>query len=135
MVNCPVWSWAVSTADDLGDPVLARAALAQVPFLVSLELRHSAVTAQADVVFPVAPAAEKSGSFLTWEGRFRPFLATITGTGSLSDGRILHALADELDVALGLPDAVSARAELARFPGTVAPGRAGPGRTRRGQGR
>ena len=105
--------------DDLADPVLAREALEKVPFLVSLELRHSAVTAQADVVFPVAPPAEKSGSFLTWEGRFRPFVATITGTGSLSDGRVLHALADELDVALGLPDAVSARAELARFPGTA----------------
>jgi NADH-quinone oxidoreductase subunit G len=66
-------------------------------------------------VSPVAPAAEKSGSYVTWEGRRRPFTATLTSTGALSDGRVLHALADEMDVALGLPDPKSARAELDRF--------------------
>ena len=51
----------------------------------------------------MAPPAEKSGTYVTWEGRRRPFAATLNGTGALSDGRVLHALADELDVALGLP--------------------------------
>jgi NADH-quinone oxidoreductase subunit G len=106
--------------DDLTDPAAARTAFERVGFLVSLELRHSAVTQLADVVFPVAPTAEKDGSFLNWEGRFRPFTTTLAGTGALSDGRVLHALADELDVALGLPDAHTTRAELARFIPTVA---------------
>ncbi len=100
---------------DLADPAQAVRAMDKVGFLVSLELRHSDVTALADVVFPVAPAAEKSGTFLTWEGRPRPFAPTFVGTGALNDGRVLHALADELDVALGLPDVTSAQAELSRF--------------------
>ena len=58
---------------DLPDPAAAREALARVPFLVSLELRHSAVTELADVVFPVAAAVEKAGTFVDWEGRERPF--------------------------------------------------------------
>src|SRR5450631_3670368 len=45
--------------DDLPDPAAARAALDAAPFVVSLELRRSAVTDVADVVFPVA-AAEKA---------------------------------------------------------------------------
>ena len=100
---------------DLPDPTRADAALAAAGFVVSLELRYSDVTDHADVVFPVAPAAEKSGSFVTWEGRRRPFTAVLGGTGSLSDGRVLHALADEMDVALGLPTPAAARAELDRF--------------------
>ena len=100
---------------DLPDPAAADAALTAAGFVVSLELRYSDVTDHADVVFPVAPAAEKSGSYVTWEGRRRPFTATFTSTGALSDGRVLHALADEMDVALGLPDPASARAELDRF--------------------
>lgn len=58
---------------DLPDPDAARRALSNAPFVVSLELRHSDVTANADVVFPVAQIAEKSATFLNWEGRQRPF--------------------------------------------------------------
>ena len=58
---------------DLADPALAERALDEVDFLVSLEVRHSAVTERADVVFPVAPVVEKAGTFLDWEGRLRPF--------------------------------------------------------------
>jgi NADH-quinone oxidoreductase subunit G len=46
---------------DLADPAVALAALSSADFVVSLEIRASAVTALADVVFPVAPAAEKAG--------------------------------------------------------------------------
>ena len=100
---------------DLPDPARALRVLGGLSFLVSLELRHSDVTALADVVFPVAPASEKGGTYLTWEGRPRPFDPTLVGTGALNDGRVLHALADEMDVALGLPDTASARTELRRF--------------------
>nr|BFE77225.1 hypothetical protein GCM10020092_105260 [Actinoplanes digitatis] len=53
---------------DLADPRLAEQALDAVPFVVSLELRQSAVTRRADVVLPVAPAAEKPGTYMDWEG-------------------------------------------------------------------
>ncbi len=97
--------------DDLPDPELAARALRAVPFLVSLEVRTSAVTELADVVLPVAPPAEKSGSFVNWEGRVRSFPATLDSR-AMSDLRVLFALADQLDVDLGLRDAAAARAEL-----------------------
>ncbi|MFI5717320.1 NADH-quinone oxidoreductase subunit G [Nocardia sp. NPDC051750] len=116
---------------DLPDPAAARATLHAADFVISLEQRHSAVTALADVVFPVATAMEKSGTFRTWEGRPRPFAAALTEStvrrtaAPLSDLRVLHSLAAELGVSLGLPDAAAARAELDRFAGwtgsTVAP--------------
>src|SRR3954447_5787647 len=98
---------------DLPDPALAREALAAAGFVVSLELFPSEVTEHADVVLPVAAAPEKAGTYLDWEGRARPFDATLHGTGQLTDGRVLHGLADELDVFLGLPTPEAARAELA----------------------
>jgi NADH-quinone oxidoreductase subunit G len=61
---------------------------------------------------PVASPAEKSGRFVTWEGRRRPFDLTLTGSGALSDGQVLDALAEELDVTLGLRTVAAARAEL-----------------------
>jgi NADH-quinone oxidoreductase subunit G len=103
---------------DAPDPGWAHEALARAGFIVSLELRRSAVTEHADVVLPVAPAAEKAGRYVTWEGRRRPFDLTITGTGALSDARVLDALAEELDVPLGLRSVDAARAELLRL-GTV----------------
>jgi NADH-quinone oxidoreductase subunit G len=100
---------------DLPDPAAAEAALDRAGFVVSLELRRTGVTDYADVVFPVAAAAEKAGRYVTWEGRRRPFDLTLTGTGQLADGRVLNALADELDVDLGLPTPAAARAELDRL--------------------
>ncbi|WP_017601059.1 NADH-quinone oxidoreductase subunit G [Nocardiopsis lucentensis] len=98
--------------DDLPDPDAARAALARVPFVVSLELRASDVTDRADVVLPVAAVAEKSGTFVNWEGRHRPFGDALKVPGALSDLRVLAAIADGMDVHLGLPDAATAYREL-----------------------
>ena len=97
---------------DLPDPALALDAFDNVGFLVSLELRESAVTARADVVLPVAPAVEKAGTYLDWEGRPRPFAETLNGTGSLSDHRVLDRIADELDVPLGPVRRHRLRAEI-----------------------
>ena len=103
--------------DDLPDPEAARAALGRVGFVVSLEIRQSSVTDLADVVLPVA-AGGGEGRARSWTGRAargrssRPCRAP----GALPDGRVLHALADEMDVDLGLPV------------GRGDPGRAGPGR-------
>jgi NADH-quinone oxidoreductase subunit G len=73
------------------------------------------VTERADVVFPVAPAVEKSGTFLDWEGRERHFAEVLRGTNALTDTRVLHVLAAAMDVDLGLPGAADARAELAEL--------------------
>jgi NADH-quinone oxidoreductase subunit G len=104
---------------DLADPALAEAALAAAGFVVSLELFPSAVTAHADVVLPVAAAPEKAGSYLDWEGRVRPFDATLHGTGQLTDGRVLQGLAEHLGVDLGLTSVTSARAELMALGGAT----------------
>ncbi|KIE27423.1 NADH-quinone oxidoreductase subunit G [Streptomyces sp. MUSC 125] len=105
---------------DLPDPPRAREALASVGFLVSLEQRPSEVTEHADVVLPVAAVAEKAGSFLNWEGRVRFFEAALkpdqmTRRLAPTDGRVLHMLADTMDVHLGLPDLRTTRAEIDRL--------------------
>ncbi|MBS9533694.1 NADH-quinone oxidoreductase subunit G [Mycobacterium sp. M1] len=100
---------------DLADPDAALAALDAVGFLVSLELRHSEVTERADVVLPVAPTAEKSGTFVNWEGRHRRFGVTLADTGSMPDVRVLDSIADEMGVALGLATVDAARDELQRL--------------------
>jgi NADH-quinone oxidoreductase subunit G len=99
---------------DLPDPATARTALANTPFVVSLELRDSAVTALADVVFPVAPVAEKAGAFANWEGRLRPF-APALASNAAPDLRVLQTLADELGVDLGLGSPHAAGEDLARL--------------------
>jgi NADH-quinone oxidoreductase subunit G len=97
---------------DLPDPTAALAAVDAAPFVVSLELRESAVTERADVVLPVAPAVEKSGTFVDWEGRLRPFDQVLRGTNAMPDVRVLHVLADSMGVDLRLPDVPTARAEI-----------------------
>lgn len=100
---------------DLPNPAKARAAIEAAGFVVSLEIRHSGVTELADVVFPVAPVAEKPGTFLDWEGRERVFDTALRTTGVMPDQRVLHAIAAEMGIDLGLPDADSARSEVHRL--------------------
>ncbi|GII93571.1 NADH-quinone oxidoreductase subunit G [Sinosporangium siamense] len=98
---------------DLPDPQAALTALENTPFVVSLEQRASAVTDRADVVLPVAVVAEKAGTFVNWEGRGRTFEVALDAPGVMSDLRVIAAIADYMDVHLGLPDPASARRELA----------------------
>ncbi|MGH3941475.1 MAG: NADH-quinone oxidoreductase subunit G [Pseudonocardiaceae bacterium] len=103
---------------DLPDPRLAEQALSRATFVVSLELRSSAVTQAADVVLPVAAAAEKAGSYLNWEGRRREFVTTITArsagvAATMPDCRVLDSLAIEMDADLFTQTPASAAAELA----------------------
>ncbi|MEN4479012.1 NADH-quinone oxidoreductase subunit G [Mycolicibacterium cosmeticum] len=99
---------------DLPDPAAALAAVEAAGFVVSLEVRHSAITERADVVFPVAPVTEKSGAFVDWEGRPRPFDGALPPSAT-SDMRVLAALADEVGIDLGLTDAARVRADIARL--------------------
>ncbi|HVN11072.1 MAG TPA: NADH-quinone oxidoreductase subunit G [Kineosporiaceae bacterium] len=100
--------------DDLPDPVAARTAIDTAGFVVSLEVRAGEVTRRADVVLPVAPPAEKAGTFVDWEGRWRPFDVALRTT-AMSDLRALDALADEMGVSLGLRGVERARGELAEL--------------------
>jgi NADH-quinone oxidoreductase subunit G len=99
---------------DLPDPDAALAAIDAAPFVLSLELRESAVTEVADVVFPVAPVVEKDGAFMNWEGRIRPFEPSLH-TNATPDRRVLGFLADELGVDLNMSSAVVAGEEMARL--------------------
>ena len=97
---------------DLPDPDLALRALDNAGFVVSLELRPSAVTERADVVLPIAPSVEKAGSYVNWEGRRRDFDVTLEGTGALPDCRVLDTLAVEMDADLFTQTAAAARRDL-----------------------
>ncbi|GAA4944043.1 NADH-quinone oxidoreductase subunit G [Actinoplanes utahensis] len=105
---------------DLADPRLAEEALDAVPFLVSLEMRQSAVTRRADVVLPIAPAVEKAGTYMNWEGRLRSFGAVLKST-AMTDGRVLEAIAALLDVTLNTGDVTAIRRELGGLPGSAVP--------------
>jgi NADH-quinone oxidoreductase subunit G len=96
---------------DLADPLDALAAIEATGCVISLELRESAVTALADIVFPVAPVTEKAGSFTDWEGRLRSFEPALT-SNSAADLRVLQTLADELGIDLGFRTAAEAREEM-----------------------
>lgn len=102
---------------DLPDPAAALAALDAVGFLVSIEMRHSEVTQRADVVLPIAAAVEKAGTYLNWEGRPRRFGVALGERGTLSDARVLDAIAEEMGLALGCASVEATREELTRLGG------------------
>jgi NADH-quinone oxidoreductase subunit G len=96
---------------DLANPAAALSAL-EKPFVVSLEMRSSAVAEYADVVLPIAPVVEKSGTFLDWEGRERRFAVVIDTATSLSDLRILVMLAQAMGSSLGFETTQEAKKEF-----------------------
>ena len=97
---------------DLPDQVLGRAAIEAAAFVVSLENHHSAITELADVVFPVAVVTEKSGTFMNWEGRPRPFAQTFKDALVMSDAVVLGMLARAMNVPIGASDVAGIRQEL-----------------------
>jgi NADH-quinone oxidoreductase subunit G len=80
-------------------------------FVVSLELRESAVTDVADVVLPVAAHQEKAGTFVNWEGRVRSFDEALT-TNVMSDHRVVDLLAAEMGESLGVRTLSATRADM-----------------------
>jgi NADH-quinone oxidoreductase subunit G len=97
---------------DLPSPALALAALDAAEFVVSLEVRASAVSERADVVLPVAPVAEKPGTFVDWEGRVRTFGKALRDSNALSDLRVLAGVAEDMGVELGFRTVEQARAQM-----------------------
>lgn len=95
---------------DWPNPEEALKALESVPFVVSLEVTKSDVTELADVVLPVAPAAEKNGTFINWEGRLRPF-GQAYASRALTDRQVLTMVAGAMGISLGLNDLNAVYAE------------------------
>jgi len=83
----------------------------QRSFVVSLEVRESAVTDFADVILPVAAHQEKAGAFVNWEGRVRTFQAALT-TNAMSDHRVVDLLAAEMGESLGVRTLSATRADM-----------------------
>ncbi|QRV02457.1 NADH-quinone oxidoreductase subunit G [Arcanobacterium phocisimile] len=120
---------AAATAGELGAVILGGVELADLPlgarealenvFVIQLEVRKSETSELADVLLPVAPPAEKGGTFVNWEGRLRPFGQTLVSR-NVPDRRVLHDLAHEFGVDLGLAtlsDAVSEWALMRNWDG------------------
>jgi NADH-quinone oxidoreductase subunit G len=78
------------------------------------------------VVLPIAPAVEKTGSYVNWEGRVRPF-GTVLKTAAMSDARVLDALGREFGIELGVGDVDAVRAQLATLAELPLPGTAEAG--------
>lgn len=100
---------------DLADPAGARVALEEAGFIVSIEQRFSEVGERADVVFPAALVEEQAGTFVNWEGRRREFDAVLGDRTTMTDLRIVAALADAMGSDLGIRTTKAARRELAEF--------------------
>lgn len=96
---------------DYPDAALAVAAVEKTGFVVSLENHHSAVTERADVVLPVAVVTEKSGTFLDWEGRPRPFGQVLRDALTMGDARVLSMIAEAMGTSVP-GDVPSLRREL-----------------------
>ena len=106
------WSSVASTSPTCRTPTLARQAIETAGFVVALELRESEVTRAADVVFPVAPVTDRSGTFVNWEGRVRPFGKVLHNPSSLPDLRVLAGIAEELETPLGFRTSEQVWAEM-----------------------
>ncbi len=98
---------------DLPNPEAARKAFKK-GFVVALEVRDSELAQLADVVLPVAPAAEKGGTFVNWEGRLRPFPQVIVSRQQ-PDRRVLDDLAREMGVELQLAKLKDAVEQITSF--------------------
>ena len=97
---------------DVPDRAGLTALIAASGTVIAFEQRHTDVTAAADVVFPVAAAPEKAGTFVNLEGRWRPFPAVFRDSLHLSDARVLELIAAELDLPFGSGEVAALRAEL-----------------------
>ena len=84
---------------DFANPVGARAALERADFVVALSpFRHG--TAYADVLLPIAPFTETSGTFVNCEGRAQSFRGVVQPRGETRPGwKVLRVLGSMLGLA------------------------------------
>ena len=98
---------------DSQDPKEFSEALNEVDFVITLGIQENNLTKFAHVALPVAPVTEKSGTFINWEGRPRPFGKAITSTTAITDARVLAMIAEALGFDFGLQTIEELRQELA----------------------
>ena len=100
---------------DAPDPQALGQAINAVDFVITLGIQENSLTRYANVSLPVAPVTEKSGTFINWEGRPRPFGRAITSTNALTDSRVLAMIAESLGLDFGLQTIEELRQELSSF--------------------
>lgn len=100
---------------DAPDPQALGQAINAVDFVITLGIQENSLTRYANVSLPVAPVTEKSGTFINWEGRPRPFGRAITSTNALTDARVLAMMAESLGLDFGLQTIEELRQELSSF--------------------
>ena len=100
---------------DAPDPQALGQAINSVDFVVTLGIQENSLTRYANVSLPVAPVTEKSGTFINWEGRPRPFGRAINSTNALTDARVLAMIAESLGLDFGLQTIEELRQELSSF--------------------
>jgi NADH-quinone oxidoreductase subunit G len=82
-------------------------------FIVSLEMRPSAITEFADVIFPIAAVTEKSGSFMSWAGTSSSFEKAAPDAQHRSDAYVLSLLSDAMGTPINLTGSKAAAKEFA----------------------
>jgi NADH-quinone oxidoreductase subunit G len=103
MLNEPRRAYLVMHVDaefDFANPVAARSAFERADFVVSMSpFRHG--SAYADVLLPISPFTETSGTFVNCEGRAQSFRGVVQPRGDTRPGwKVLRVLGS----LLGLPD-------------------------------
>lgn len=98
---------------DYPNPTKLRAALEKVEFVLTLSVNHNDLTQKSDVLLPVAAVVEKSGTYVNWEGRPRPFGKAMTQNNSLTDARLISMLAESMGYDFGALTTADIRHDLA----------------------
>jgi NADH-quinone oxidoreductase subunit G len=82
---------------DCQNAALARAAMAQAECVVALTMFKSSALEHADVLLPIAPFTETSGTFMSMEGRVQSFKAVTRPLGECRPAwKVLRVLANTL---------------------------------------
>ena len=90
----------VEPALDVADPPAALAALAGMDLVVALSAFKSAALGSADVLLPIAPFTETSGTFVNAEGRVQGFHGVVKPLGDARPAwKALRVLANMLGLA------------------------------------
>ena len=86
---------------DCHNPLLATEALKQASLVVAMSpYKHSAALEYADVLLPVAPFTESSGTFVNAEGRIQSFNGVVRPLGDTRPGwKVLRVLGNLLGLA------------------------------------
>jgi NADH-quinone oxidoreductase subunit G len=84
---------------DSADGQQARTALQNIPFVVALSVFRSTVSAYANIILPITPFTETSGTFINCEGRVQSFQACTKANGdSRPAWKVLRALGNLLNL-------------------------------------